>query len=78
MASAQEDFRSPGIDVSIRGGFALVPYAVFWGWLISRWLNDFVLPEGMGVPAGTPYIDPATVEPVSESLAFAVMWRRTQ
>ena len=74
MASAQDDFRTPGIDVTIRGGISLVPYAVFWGWLFSRWLNDFVLPEGIGVSPGTPYLDPATVEPVSESLAFAVTY----
>ncbi len=74
MASAQEDFRTPGIDVSIRGGISLVPYAVFWGWLLSRWLNDFVLPDEMGVPAGTPYLDPSLFEPISESLAFAVTY----
>ncbi|MGM0371228.1 MAG: amino acid ABC transporter permease [Halobacteriota archaeon] len=74
MSGAQEDFRTPGIDVSIRGGIVLVPYAVFWGWLLSRWINDFLLPEGMGVPAGTPYLDPALVEPISESLAFAVRY----
>lgn len=72
MASAQEDFRTPGIEVSIRGGIALVPYAIFWGWLLSRWLNDFVLPAGVGVAPGTPYLDPAMFEPVSESLAFAI------
>ena len=74
MASAQEDFRTPGIDVSIRGGVALVPYAVFWGWLLSRWVNDFLLPEGIGVPAGEPYLDPGLFEPVSESVAFAVTY----
>ncbi|MEF8771165.1 amino acid ABC transporter permease [Halodesulfurarchaeum sp.] len=74
MASAQEDFRTPGIDVSIRGGVALVPYAVFWGWLLSRWLNDFLLPEGLGVPSGEPYLDPLWFEPISESLAFAITY----
>lgn len=74
MASAQEDFRSPGIEVSIRSGISLVPYAVFWGWLLSRWINDFLLPQGVGVPAGTPYLDPAQFEPLSESLAFAITY----
>jgi len=72
MSSAQEDFRTPGIDVSMRGGLTLVPYVVFWGWLLSRWINDFLLPAGVGVDSGTPYLDPSLFEPISESLAFAV------
>src|SRR6056297_3553109 len=72
MSSAQEDFRTPGIDISMRGGLTLVPYVVFWGWLLSRWINDFLLPAGVGVDSGTPYLDPRLFEPISESLAFAV------
>ncbi len=74
MSSAQEDFRTPGIEIPIRTGIALVPYVAFWGYLVSRWINDFVLPAGIGLPAGQPYLDPAVVEPVSEPLAFAITY----
>ena len=62
------------IDVKGRGRLALLFYVIFWGWLVSRWINDWVLPGGFGVPRGTAYIDPALVEPYSSNLAFAVQY----
>ncbi len=44
----------------------------FWGWLCVRWAIDWVIAPATGTPPGEPLIDPATVAPVSEGLAFAV------
>jgi polar amino acid transport system permease protein len=44
----------------------------FWGWLAVRWANNWLLPPGVGVDPNDSFIDPETVRPVSESLAFAV------
>ncbi|MFW6458016.1 MAG: amino acid ABC transporter permease [Halodesulfurarchaeum sp.] len=74
MSGVQEDYRTPGIDVSIKGGISLVPYLLFWGWLLSRWINDFLLPPGVGVPAGTPYVAPSSVSSIWEPLGFAVSY----
>lgn len=53
---------------------ALLGGAVFWGWLVVRWLNDFFLAERTGLPAGEPLVDPVLVEPFSERVAFAMQY----
>lgn len=55
-------------------GLAIVGYVVFWGWLVLRWLNNWFLPPGVGVPPDVSFVDPATVAPISDSLAFAVRY----
>ncbi len=62
------------VDTGIRvgGRLTLVLYLVFWVWLVSRWVNDWILKGALGVPPGTAYIDPAVVAPYSDRLAFAV------
>ena len=74
MATTARESREAGVDVSLRGGLGILLYVVFWGWLIGRWLNDWVLPSGVGAPRGTSFLDPAVVEPFSSSLAFAVTY----
>ncbi|MFB6069868.1 MAG: amino acid ABC transporter permease [Halanaeroarchaeum sp.] len=72
MATAARESREGDVSVGV-GGWALrVFYVVFWGWLLARWINDWVLPEGIAVPPGSPFVDPAAVQGVSASLAFAV------
>ncbi|MFB6153367.1 MAG: amino acid ABC transporter permease [Halodesulfurarchaeum sp.] len=51
---------------------AKVAYAIFWGWLILRWLNNWLLPAGVGAKPSESFIDATLVREVSESLAFAV------
>lgn len=53
---------------------AFLLYLAFWGWLVSRWVNDWILPPGIGPTPGTPYIDPALVEPISPNIAIAVQY----
>ncbi|EMA52296.1 amino acid ABC transporter permease [Halococcus thailandensis] len=57
---------SLGRWLTIAGG------VLFWGWLLARWLNNWFLPAGVGVPPGESFLDPAAVAPISDSLAFAV------
>ncbi|MFB6081875.1 MAG: amino acid ABC transporter permease [Halanaeroarchaeum sp.] len=72
MATAARESREAGVSVGA-GGWALRAfYVLFWGWLFARWVNDWLLPEGVAVPPGAPFIAPSTVQPYSESLAFAV------
>jgi polar amino acid transport system permease protein len=72
MATVGRESGETVIAVGRRTGAAVILYLAFWGWLVSRWVNDWVLPAGWGVQPGTPYIDPATLEPISSQLAFAV------
>lgn len=60
------------IEVGRQTGVAIVLYLVFWGWLVSRWINDWILPPGIGVAPGTPYVDPAVIAPISSQFAFAM------
>jgi len=43
------------LDVSL-GRVGLAAYALFWGWLLARWTNDWLLPAGVGVPRGEPFV----------------------
>ena len=66
----------PGLRVGgVRAttGLGIAAALVFWGWLAARWVNDWLLvPAGLGVDKGTPFVDPALVEPLSSSAAFAM------
>ncbi|MFB6097101.1 MAG: amino acid ABC transporter permease [Haloferacaceae archaeon] len=46
--------------VDVGDGVALVGLAVFWAWLLARWVND--LTGGLLVPPGQPFVPPATIE----------------
>ena len=74
MATSARESREAGVSVNLRGGAGILLYLIFWGWLVARWLNDWILPEGVGAPSGTSFIDPAVVEPISGNLAFAVQY----
>jgi len=43
-------------------GLWVLAGVVFWGWLIARWLADWLLPAGIGPAPGEPVVDPAVVE----------------
>ncbi|MFB6125626.1 MAG: amino acid ABC transporter permease [Halanaeroarchaeum sp.] len=62
-------------DIAVpAGGWALRAfYLVFWGWLLLRWTNDYLL-KGLVVAPGAPFVDPATLAPYSAELAFAVRY----
>jgi len=45
------------LDVSL-GRIGLAAYLLFWGWLLARWINDWILPSGVGLAPGTPFVSP--------------------
>jgi len=61
------------LDVSL-GRVGLAAYALFWGWLLARWTNDWLLPAGVGVPRGEPFVSPELFSPVSESVVLAASY----
>lgn len=59
----------PAVEVpSPRRAVALLAAAIFWGWLVARWVNDWLLPPGVGVPPGQPFVTPETVAAAGEAL----------
>ena len=71
MSETPDDVAEPGVTIPLRGRYTLLLYVIFWGWLLARWSNDWLLPEGIGVPHGRSFIDPVVIEPFSTKLAFA-------
>jgi polar amino acid transport system permease protein len=53
---------------SPRRSAVLIAAALFWGWLLARWVNDWLLPAGIGVPPGQPFVSPASISAVADSL----------
>ena len=62
MSKTPEDVAEPGVTIPLRGRYTLLLYVIFWGWLLARWSNDWLLPEGIGVPHGRSFIDPVVME----------------
>ncbi|WP_224334880.1 amino acid ABC transporter permease [Haloprofundus halobius] len=84
--AAQEQEGETRLTTGTAGRALLVAAGVlFWGWLLLRWLNDWL--GGLFVPVGEPFVPPATVESLGagvpglagafESLAFAVEYLPT-
>ena len=71
MVSTREALDA-GISVSTRGWTWRAFYLLFWGWLLARWLNGWFLSSITGIAPEQPFVDPALVEPMSDSLAFAL------
>lgn len=71
---SSRDAQDPGISVTTSGWAWRVFYFVFWGWLLARWLNDWFFESVTGIGGRQPFVDPALIEPVSESAAFAVTY----
>ncbi|MGM0398796.1 MAG: amino acid ABC transporter permease [Halobacteriota archaeon] len=69
---SSRDAQDPGISVSTSGWAWRAFYVVFWGWLLARWLNDWFFTSVTGIGDRQPFVDPAVIEPVSGSLAFAM------
>ena len=63
-AAAREPLQLPGLG---RAG-AIVVGVLFWGWLLLRWTNDWLLPPGVGVPEGEPFLPVAPVEAAAGAL----------
>jgi len=57
------------IDVSTDRPWAWLGLAVFWGWLVVRWVNDFLLPESIAVPGAQSFLPAAPFASAAESLA---------
>lgn len=68
------EVQDAGISVSTSGWAWRVFYVFFWGWLLARWLNDWFFSSVTGIARREPFVDPALIEPFSESLAFAVTY----
>lgn len=72
MSIESESVPEPETTIPLRGRFWLLLYAIFWGWLLARWINDWFLPAEVGVPPNTPFFDPSIVEPFSSDVAFGL------
>ncbi|MFC6864781.1 amino acid ABC transporter permease [Halomicroarcula sp. GCM10025817] len=48
--------------------WALIGLAVFWGWLLARWTNDFLLPAGLAVPREQSFFPVGPFEAARETL----------
>ncbi len=68
---------------SLRRWLLVAGATLFWGWLLVRWFNDWVLVRfGLGIEPGEPFVSPVWFEAVapsagplgglSESIGFAV------
>jgi len=67
---SDEQIARPSVGLPSRGRtIGLLAAAVFWGWLLARWANDWLLPPGVGVPRGQPFVSPAAIEAAGEDLA---------
>ena len=59
----------PAVEVpSPRRAVSLLAAAIFWGWLVARWANDWLLPPGVGVPPGEPFVSPDVIATAGEAL----------
>ena len=57
------------IDVDTDRPWAWLALTVFWGWLLVRWINDFLLPASIAVPDDQSFFPFAPFEAAAESLA---------
>lgn len=71
---AGRDVQETKISISTGGWAWRAFYLLFWGWLLARWLNDWFLSAVTGTARRQPFVDPTIVEPVSDSLAFAMTY----
>ncbi|QIO23761.1 amino acid ABC transporter permease [Haloarcula sp. JP-L23] len=65
--SVADDVRTT-VTVDTDRPWALVGLAVFWGWLLLRWTNDFLLPDGTAFPSDQSFIPVAPVAAAAESV----------
>jgi polar amino acid transport system permease protein len=73
MSAPTAEREATTLDVGV-GRIGLAAYVLFWGWLVARWTNDWILPEGVGPGRGEPFVSPSLVERLGESVVeVAVM-----
>ncbi|GGN97846.1 MULTISPECIES: amino acid ABC transporter permease [Haloarcula] len=48
--------------------WALAGLVAFWGWLLLRWTNDFLLPDGLAFPSDQSFVPAAPFATAAESL----------
>ena len=65
--TAVEEVRTT-IDVDTDRPWAWIALAAFWGWLLARWTNDFLLPSSVAVPRDQSFFPAAPFESAAESL----------
>jgi polar amino acid transport system permease protein len=63
--SAVEDVRT---TVDVDRPWALAAVAVFWGWLVLRWTNDYLLPDSLAVPQDRPFVPAGPFSATAEQL----------
>ncbi|MBV0924771.1 amino acid ABC transporter permease [Halomicroarcula limicola] len=56
-------------DVDVDRPWALAGLAVFWGWLLIRWTNDFLLPNSLAFPSDRSFVPVAPFASAAESVA---------
>jgi len=65
--TAAEEVRTT-IDIDTDRPWALLGLAVFWGWLVVRWTNDFLLPAAVALPSDQSFVPAAPFASAAESL----------
>jgi polar amino acid transport system permease protein len=58
VADQEEDRVVPAVRGPIWIGF----FAIFWGWLLLRWINNWFLPDSIALAPDQPFISPAPIE----------------
>ena len=70
--SAEDPSVADGVRSTIAAGtetpWALVGLALFWGWLLARWVNDFLLPASVAVPSDQSFFPPVPFDALASSL----------
>ena len=66
-SSAVDDV-SIAAGVSVERPWALLVLAGFWGWLGSRWINDFLLPDSIAVSSERSFVPVDPVAAAAETL----------
>jgi len=69
-STVAEDVRTT-VDVDTDRPWALAGVAVFWGWLVLRWVNDFLLPDAVAYPADRPFLPAGPVQSAADGVAGA-------
>jgi len=68
MSAVEEEPRTT-VDFDTDRPWALLGLAVFWGWLLVRWTNDFLLPDSVAYPSDQSFFPVGPFDAAAEALA---------
>ena len=70
MASSTDARTLPAPEVRVGRVLAVLAAIAFWGWLVARWVNDWVLARfGLGVGPGEHFLEREAVDATAERIA---------